>query len=454
MNLRLLRMFAPSGKPAAATIEAIVLPAAMLALGVWLNPVDPLFSRTQFPWPWLAPLVLALRYGPMEGIGAALVLFIGWYGLEGVNLGARELPKLYFLGGLIMVMLAGEFSSIWRARVRRAEATQEYLDRRLDSLTRTHYLLRLSHERLEQDLLSRPVSMRDALIALRELVTAIEPASAALPAAERLLKLAAQYCQLERAALVPFVDERPDEAAAVFLGAAFAFDWQDPMLLRVREERLLTHVTSAMAERREESRYLVAAPVVDVTGRLRALLVIDAMPFFSLHEETLQMLNLMLGYYADSLAAAALVAPLQQAWPRCPSPFALELQRLTRLRHESGVPSALVALQFTPEKSAPDLPMRVLRQQRSLDVTWQVGEDAQAPCALLVILPLAREAAVDGYLARIERWLATQFEADWEGAAMRHRVWHIGDAEPLALLGQVLESCHVADQARAVRPAA
>ena len=91
------------------------------------------------------------------------------------------------------------------------------------------------------------------------------------------------------------------------------------------------------------------------SGRLLAILLIEAMPFFALQEETLQTLNLMLGYYADSLAAAPLVAQIRDPWPSCPSPFALELQRLTRLRRESAVPSALIALQFFAGKSAEDL---------------------------------------------------------------------------------------------------
>ncbi|HSD40176.1 MAG TPA: PelD GGDEF domain-containing protein [Rhodocyclaceae bacterium] len=454
MKFKLTRFIAPVGKPAMALIETLLLPAFMVALGLWLNPVDPMFTRSSFPWAWLGPLVLALRYGPIEGLGGGLVLFLAWFGLEGITHANRHVPDVYFLGGLIMVMLAGEFSSIWRARVRRAEATQDYLERRLDNLTRTHYLLHLSHERLEQDLLSRPISLRDALTSLRELVADIDPHSKALPAAERLLKLSAQLCQVERAALVPFTDDTPEDAAAVFLGAPFALHWNDPLPSRAVSDYLLTHIASADVEQRSDSRYLVAAPVVEPSGRLRAILLIEAMPFFALQEETLQTLNLMLGYYADSLAAAPLVTQIRQPWPSCPSPFALELQRLTRLERESSVPSALIALQFVAGKSAADLPDLILRQRRLLDVVWMIGDDEHQPRALLVILPLAREAAVAGYLARLAVWLENQYEKDMEGVGMRNRVWHIGDEEPLTLLGNILESCHVAEQARAVRPAA
>ena len=58
---------------------------------------------------------------------------------------------------------------------------------------------------------------------------------------------------------------------------------------------------------------------------MRALLVVDRMPFFALHEETLQMLNLLLGYYADGLSASALAAPLRARFADCPLDFAFEM---------------------------------------------------------------------------------------------------------------------------------
>ena len=450
MRLNFSRWLAPIGNPVAAGIETLVLPVCMLALGVCLNPADVLFVRTQFGWPWLAPLVLALRYGPLPGLGGAMVLFLGWFALEGMNIGARDLPKLYFLGGLITVMLAGEFSSIWRTRVRRAEATQEYLDRRLDSLTHTHYLLRLSHDRLEQELFSRPVSMRDALAGLREIASKATDGGV-FPAGDAFLKLCSQFCQIERAALVPVVGGKLLADQIHCLGASFEIVTSDPLVQYAVETGLLCHVASKDVELRADSRYLVVASVSDVAGISHGLLIVDALPFFALHEETLQMLNLMLGYYGDSLSSAALVMPVQVLWPGCPSAFALELQRLTHLRQVSEVPSTLVSLEFTPELGEEDLPQRILRQQRSLDVTWLLGSDPAVPRAILAILPLAREAAVEGYFARIELWLEKQLATTWEGAGIRYRSWRIGEEDPLLLLKRVLEECNVADEARALR---
>ncbi len=132
-----------------------------VAVGVAFNPEDPLGCTR-------SPLGLAgARHGGLALWPAGRA---GRWRRAAVGIGSpcmwvtwTRFPQIFFLGGLITVMLVGEFSSLWRARTRRAEAVQYYLDQRLEHLIRQYYLLRLSHDRLEQELIGRPMSMRDAL---------------------------------------------------------------------------------------------------------------------------------------------------------------------------------------------------------------------------------------------------------------------------------------------------
>jgi len=451
MRISFPRILAPVMSPAAAcAAEALMLPLIALALGYWIKPDDPLFVHDDFPWMWIAPLLIALRYGPLWGMGSAGVLLAGWFAHASVS-GEQTLPKLYFLGGLIFTMIAGEFSSVWQVRLRRSESIQNYLDHRLDALTRTHYLLRLSHESLEQDLLARPVSMRDALVGLRELVAGIEVGTHDhLPAADKLLKLAVQFCQIERAALVPMLqDGQPDITHAAFLGAEFPLDMNAPLIRHALESGLLSHVANQDADNREDSCYLIVAPVRDTARQIHALFLVDTLPFLALQDENLQMLNLMLGYYADSLALAPLVNPLLARWPDCPSPFALELQRLHRMQREAGVHSTLIAMIFPQQDLPGGLPGALQRQQRALDVTWLVrnSDGTKEARALLSILPLATSTAVEGYLARIDRWTGKQYGQDLGSLGVRIRTWELNEAAPAELLNLAMESCDDATQA-------
>lgn len=440
---RLLARITPTGSGAgpAALAETVALPTLSLLLAFWLNPLDPFFLRAQFAWVWLGPLLVALRYGPVPGLAASALLFSAWFVFGEIGVALGELPKLYFLGWLIAVMICGEFSSLWRGRVRRAESVQSYLEQRLEYLTHQHYLLRLSHDRLEQDLISRPVSMRDALVGLRGLAASPAAIGEALPGAADLLRLVAQYCQIERAALVAVdADGRPAADAPAWLGTPFDMDAGDPLVRFALEHRRLAHVALDGGGAPAGSRYLVVAPLTGLGGDLRALLLVDRMPFFALHDETLQMLNLLLGYYADGLSASALAAPLRAELPDCPLDFAFEMARMWRVRVESGVSSALVMLSFPTGEAGQDLALQIARMQRSLDVVWRIERADGA--RLLTLMPLAGPAAVEGYLARIDNWLTQHRGGGLDHCRVDSRTRMLDQEAPAELLARLLGACN------------
>ena len=386
------KLAATDTRPGVMLAETAALPAIAIGLGLLANPADPLWTQAPFPWAWLAPVVLALRYGPLSGLGGAIVLLAGWLAL---NIGHYDLfPQVNFLGGLILVMLVGEFSSVWRARTRRAEISQAYLDQRLEHLVRQYYLLRLSHDRLEQELIGRPMSMRDALAALQNADNGDQGAAT-------LLRLLAQYCQIESAALYAATDDGMTAEPLAQIGRMPALRPHDPLLTQALETRKLCHISQALASH-QQSQYLVAAPLLDLGGVIYGMLVVDEMPFFSLQDENLQTINLLLGYYTDGLATHALAAPILQAQPQCPPEFAFEVQRLAHVCQATQVGSVVVALEFLPRAVERNLHEQILRMKRELDETWLQGSAERM--VLAVLMPLGNHASAEGYIARLELW--------------------------------------------------
>lgn len=387
------KLTAVGDRPLLVALESLAVPCIAVALGWVVSPQDPLGVQADFHWSWLAPIIVALRYGPLAGLGAAAVLLLAWMAL---NLGQMEqFPQIFFLGGLITVMLVGEFSSLWRARTRRAEVVQHYLDQRLEHLIRQYYLLRLSHDRLEQELIGRPMSMRDALKTLRGLGDAHEDA-------QTLLRLLAQYCQISSAALHQVRSDTLETTAIASIGSPVALDAKDPLLLQALETRTLCHVVQATV-RQESTRYLVAAPLLDIGGDVHAMLLIDDLPFFSLQDESLQTINLLLGYYTDGLSTQALAAPLIQEVPQCPPEFAFELQRLWRMHQSTQVPSMVVALEFNQAAMAKDLPQQFSRLKRLMDESWAIAGETRHIIA--VLMPLGEASTAEGFIARLEEWI-------------------------------------------------
>jgi hypothetical protein len=441
--MSLSQRLAPLQVPRHALAEAVVLPLLFIALGLWTHPADPLHAWSGFPWPVLAPVLIALRHGPMPGVFSAITLLAAWLGLQATGHLEGGVPRTYFLGTLVITLVAGEFASLWRNRLRRAEAQSGYQQERLERLTREHYLLRLSHDRLEQDLLSRPASLRDALATLRAEASASAPGADPLPGADALLKLLAQFCQIESAALVALAaDGRPATEAACRIGHHFPIVADDPLVRASAGADGLCHVAGDIHPEVHGSQYLVAARLRDLAGADHGLLIVESMPFLAMHEESLQILNLMVGYYADALGAAALVAPITTSLPACPPPFALELQRLWHMRRDSGLPAALVALTYPHRPLLEDMPLQWPRLQRAMDTLWHVRQDERE--AILVLMPMTGPAAIEGYLSRMEAWLGQHLgDAPGQFGIALHA--HPMDHQPAAQwLAGLLDACHVA----------
>ncbi|MCD6061853.1 MAG: hypothetical protein K0S16_2164, partial [Moraxellaceae bacterium] len=225
-----------------AMLEVGGLTLLLAGTAAYLVPSDPLLASAPFPWLWLCPMLLALRYGTRAAFASSLLLVLMWalYALVGHMHSA--FPTGFFLGGLLLTLLAGEFADIWSTRLRHASAANAYLGERLEALTRNYYLMRMSHERLEQQLLTKPVTLQDALTRLRRLVAEAEP-HARLPQAEALLQLMAQACQLEVAALFAVdAQGRPEPAPLARIGEAGALAANDPLLRHALAEGTLCHV--------------------------------------------------------------------------------------------------------------------------------------------------------------------------------------------------------------------
>lgn len=387
-----------SANPIAVVAESIVLPLVACVIGFTVDPADPLGIHAGFPWVWFAPVLLALRYGVLSALGGAGIVLAAWFWLYGG--GPEHFPKWTFLGGLILIMLVGEFSSVWLARTRRAETVQFYLEQRLENLTRQYYLLRLSHDRLEQDLISQPMSMRDALRVLHNV-----PENAHLDPAgsETLMRVLAQYCQLETASLHDIDEQgqaKADPVACIGLNTPLAA--ADPLVKQALETGLLTHIGQATPEQRRQTRYLIAAPLANLHNTLFGLMVVEKMPFFSLQDETLQTINLLLGYYSDGLSMHALAAGIRSRHPECPLNFAFELQRLWHLQQATNLSSVVVALEILPRAIEMDIPQQLQRLKRALDENWQMQGKGRR--LLATLMPIGTRAAAEGYIARIEEW--------------------------------------------------
>jgi len=415
-----------------------------VALGVcwFIKPHDPLWIDSHFPWLWLVPTILALRYGSLAALGSSTILLIFWAFLFLAKLTPDALPGQYFLGGLTLSLIAGEFCDVWTGRLQRIRSVNFYLSQRLDSLTRRHYLLKISAEQLEQDLLAKPATLHETLVALRQLVLTSEVHEAVrFPEAPELMRMIAHACQIEAASLHAEIEGKIQITPSASVGKVSSFMLDDPMIAYALEHNTLCHIQIDTMHS-VKSRFLVVAPILATDGERLGILVVEAMPFFALNFETLQFLNVMLGYYADVVSTPPTVREIIQKFETCPFSFVSEMVRLDRVFRESGVVSMLIALVFETSEQQHEYFAEALRLRRKLDVTWPI-ENSTRP-VLVTLMPLCGMNAANGYLERLEQqFYHLSGKKTLTEACIVPHISMIGTIPPEKLLPKLLAECHV-----------
>ncbi len=419
-------------------LEIVAITLAAVALGMISQHDNPFQIGGGFPWIWLAPVLIALRYGLAPGIVSSLILIVSWKIIAYLSESQESFPEEFFLGGLVLVMLSGEFSAVWGVRLRRAEETNHYLSERLSRITLRHLLLRLSHDRMEQEILTKPVTLRDALEALRLLT--LNPGDSDMPASNSLLQLLTQYCQLESAAIFAFSNNK-EYARTSEIGSPANLLASDPLLRHALEHQSLSHLLiEGLADAASPSPFLVIAPILTSDKKLLGVLAIDRMPFLALNEENLQMLSVMLGYYADCVIEAEGTRQFLAVFPEAPADFAAEYSRLLRLQNAFDINSYIVVLSFENNDVSRQAISNMSNIRRSLDISWQLKVGNRL--LLVNLMPLANDLSIDGYLLRIETMLKEYMGLDYDSWRLTPIRISLADSVSIASLQRIFADRH------------
>jgi hypothetical protein len=157
-------------------------------------------------------------------------------------------------------------------------------------------------------------------------------------------------------------------------------------------------------------------------GPILAVLAVEKMPFFAFQEENLRGLFAVLGYFADTLDAAALAAPVLARIPDCPAEFAAGYLRFHRLRAAAGVPGVLAARAFPPGAAG-----GTAVPGRGADLAWK-RETPDGGAVLILLMPFCGEEQGRTALARLP------------GGLEMARVRALGGADPIGELAGFLDS--------------
>lgn len=426
-------------------IEIIAMSTVSLGLVWWLQPDDPALSDVNFPWLWLVPVLIALRYGVMPGLLSGMLVMANTLVAAQVGRIPGFFPIESLLGGGLITLLCGEFSDTWRDRNLRMEESYLYVSERLARLTKRHLLLNQSHDRLEQEMLARPGSLRDALVKLRSMALDLQHqdrAANTLPGSNEVLQLLTQYVNIEVASIYLLKNTETGYVLGeqvAQLGQPEPLDAHDELFELVLERNNLAHIAGQEVSLRRRTRQLVVAPLIAGNEEMIAVLAVTRMPFFALNTENLQILLVLLGYYADILQTTPRVARIQQKIPEMPFVFADELGRMLRLAEKIAMTSHVVVLRFHHLRGD-EIAENMMRIKRSLDLYWKVTVEGLP--ILVVLLPFASRTIKDGFLNRVEHWLEEHFRGDFDSLEINLQSVIINryDDEPIDKLALALRN--------------
>jgi len=379
--------------------ETIAITALFIALGFWNRPEDPLFISDVFPWPALVTLLAGLRYGFfMALVSSTVILVTAGLLLRAELLPGDQLPYVWGLGVMAIGLLAGEFRDYWDRRIEKLVAANQYRHTRLEEFTRNFYLLKVSHDRLEQQLAGSSSSLREALRRLYSEISHAQGQGLNRETGELIMRLMVRYGQLQIAAIYAIEEDQLSDTPLTSIGNFQPIETDDPLLTHALQEQTLVSVHTEYRDNRDElkTKLLLALPLIDSTGVMIGMIAVEAMPFFSFQPKTLRLLAILAGHMADMIQEQTKIQEQSASeWRQ----FKFQLARVMSDAQHHELPGSLVHLSFKDATDATRVIERMQKMRRGLDVIACPPETSETQVAIL--MPLTDELGCAAYLQRL-----------------------------------------------------
>ncbi|MGQ7847438.1 PelD GGDEF domain-containing protein [Granulosicoccus sp. 3-233] len=417
----------PSGRIGTRVVELLFFACVLPLAGLLVFADDPTGLQAGFPWAVAGALVFAARYGSLWGVLCAVLtgLVIHLPLFAPADAGGQN--AVLALGAVIMSLIVGDAASSWRTRSQQSEAENQYLRHRLKEFSSDYHVLKVSHGQLEEHMAGQRLSLREALQRLKPVLSA---SGDGLQAGSELMAVFSQFCSIQVAGLYAMSsDTRVDPQPVATHGDMFELPLFDPILrTAIRERELVSIKLESLDEKHHENSLLAVVPLVDTNGRMHGVLAIKDMHFMAFQQQNLNILALLGNYMGDMLTRSKGAAESRAAW------FMTELDTALRFAHSHSTESVLLSLRFNGEASSGQVARYVSTAIRSLDASWLLAADDDAP-VLCLLLPLMSESQGQAFLQRINKVVTEEFghplKACVEG--MQLKSLRSGDSRALCL---------------------
>lgn len=402
-----------------ALVESVILSTALMLVCFYFSNQDPLLLHASFPWVWLLPILIGLRYGLLgSSISIAIYVFVMYLTVR-YRYFDWSSYRIWFLGGLITTIICNEYNSYWHRKQYKIIKKSDYLANRLESLSRAYSAMRISHDRLEESLITKPVTLRGAIADLRTVLTQHQ-GQLTESSATQLMAILANTSMIGKAGLYVFDKKHLNPQPIGSIGQAAPLVTNDILVTRCLESHHTFYVAINTLDENDVSHYLAVVPMMTADNHLLGLLAVTELPFSGMTDESLRIMTLLMAYFADEIYATKESKAIIDIYPDCPSFFAAELLRLHHLYKISGIDSTLFTYTFHNDKQGHRLRKTIKQQIRGVDVYWERESDKDLQ--LLILMPLTLNGMVQAYIARISSKIKMEFNYSLQDSvsSMKH----------------------------------
>lgn len=406
------RLLAAWRSPTRAWIETAIITLLALAASLYFHSSDPLFIRSNFPWLWLIPALIALQYRflpALFSLACIILAFIYQYSLQGLS---DYGYKMFLFGGITLTLICCQFSAIWYNRIRKAEETNFYTSQRISRLINDFYALRYSHDCLEQAMMMNPITLREAMQSIRRLLIDNDD-KLTTEIAEKFIMLLASHFTFTKGQLYLYNNDKINPEAIAAIGEKLPLKLDDILIKKTIDNKQANYFAISQIDKESHSDYLAAVPLKNFEQKMLGLLVIEEIPFLSLNHETLTILSVLMSYFANEMWASENSDNMLKQYRNCPPQFAMDIIRMQHLYQETDLDSVLLAFYFAKFEQRKEVIEIIRKHQRSLDQFWDFRIDVKADtCIMLVLMPFTDEQGIHAYLERKRRELKEIFNID------------------------------------------
>jgi len=293
---------------------------------------------------------------------------------------------------------------VWKREIVRLDAGFRVLRNQNNELSRSHFLLEVSHDRFGIQVGRNENSLREAIAAVGDIARAVpEPSYASL--GDAMMEVLGAYCMLEVGEL--YLVERSELGRRVAaLGRPQPLDERNPLVVEALRSGRLVYVPAASRSRGDDSLaqspVLAAIPFVDTIGRVSAVLCVHAMPFISFEKRNLEAMATLAGHFADLVAYKGQPTDAHRGRKEI---FEVAISRALRELRERAVPSVIAFLWIRRGASVGDVvdPLIGGSLEKGLDHEFPyVTRDPLGNSFIYLLLPAADEEAARALEERVE----------------------------------------------------